>query len=283
MSHWLTDELHVSLSPTQVAIVQVRRSLSVRGIKREVVLRESVECHSDPLGIIWAGALQALDNLLSLYVVDQPNVILVLSNNFVRYALVPWSDLISSDDQQLTYARHCFHVTYGAISANWQIRLSRSTVGAPQIASAIDDKLFLECNEVVKRNGLRLVSLQPYLMSAFNRFKLQLQNLNAWFALVEPGCICLTQLEQGKWVRLRTARLVNGWEEISRFLLRETLMGNGEIRDEEQVLYLYAPHLGHTQTIKGWQIIGLPDPLPFIFTEEKNSSLVMALSGTING
>ena len=206
MSRWLTDELHVSLSPDQVGVALVRRSLGLKKIKREVIARQSLACTPDPQAGSWEGAVQVLDKLLAQYAEERPLVTIVLSNHFVRYALVPWSDLISSDEQQMAFTRHCFEVTYGAMSAAWVVRLSRTTVGAAQIASAVDEKLLAACNEVVKRHGLRLASVQPYLMSAFNRLKLQFQDLDAWFALVEPGSICLAQLQQGKWVQNENVR-----------------------------------------------------------------------------
>ena len=60
-------------------------------------------------------------------------------------------------------------------------------------------------------------------------------------------------------------------------------MGGSELQATEQMLYLYAPHMGYTHKIKGWKIIALPAPLPFSLPEESDSSLVMALSGSING
>ena len=283
MSRWLTDELHVSLSPDQVGVAHVRRNLGFKQIKREVVSRQNIVCTPDSDASPWTAALKALDSLLPQYAADHPNVIMVLSNHFVRYVLVPWSDLVTSEEQQLAYTRHCFQMTYGTMSAAWDIRLSRTTVGAAQIASAIDGNLMTACHDLVERQGLRLTSVQPYLMSAFNRLKLQFEGMNAWFALAEPGNICLAQLHQGYWHRLRTSRLGNGWEEFSRFLQREAMMGSSEVQAGAQVLYLYAPHLGYTQTINGWKIIELPSPLPTSLTEETERSLVMALSGATNG
>lgn len=282
MSRWLTDELHVSLSPAQVGVAQVRRSLGIKGIKREVLAKQSINCSPDPQAFVWGGALQALDTLLPQYAADHPNVIIMLSNHFVRYTLVPWSDLVTGEEQLQAYTRHCFQITYGGMSANWALRLSRATVGASQLASAVDEKLLVACNEVIKRHGLKLASVQPYLMSAFNQLKLQLQGLDAWFALAEPGTICLAQLQQGKWVSFRTVRLGNNWEEFARFLLREAFMEGNEQQVTEQSLYLYAPHMGYTHNINGWKIIELPAPLSASMVEE-DSSLVMALSGLING
>ena len=279
MSRWLVDEIHIALSPTQLGLVRMQRKLGLKGIIRQEVARESLGFPPDSLAPVWDNALQTMDRLLPKYAEGRPDVVVVLSNQFVHYALVPWSDLISSEEQQLDYARHCFQQTYGALSAGWQIRLSRATVGSAQLASAVDEKLLSRCDEVVRHHGLRLTSVQPYFMSAFNRLNSQILHTDAWFALAEPGNICLARLHQGQWVRFRSARLAGGWEEFSRFLVREAFMGDSELQAKQQVLYLYAPHLGKVQTISGWEIIELPPPLSAQLPLQDEASLIMALSG----
>lgn len=278
MSRWLVDELHIALSPTQLGLVHVRRKLGLKGIMREAVARESMAYAPDPQTPVSEKAVQAMGTLLPKYVEDSPNVIMVLSNHFVHYALVPWSDLISNEEQQMDYARHCFQQIYGALSAGWQLRLSRTTVGSAQLASAVDEKLLLACAEVVQRHGLRLTSIQPYFMSAFNRLKGQILHADAWLALAEPGNICLARLYQGQWLRLRTARLEGGWEEFVRFLGREVFLANCELPVNQRVLYLYAPHFGKARTINDWEIIELPAPFPPQLAPEHETSLIMALS-----
>jgi hypothetical protein len=284
----LADDLQISISPRHVGLIQLNRKLTFAGVKRQVVAKQNIDSDAD-IGVIgWDWALQQMDFLLRdgrwLYpllpqeVDDRPKVNLILSNHFVRYSLVPWSDLVSSTEEKLAQARHYFQITYGAASASWVLRLSRSIAGSAQLASAVDEKLLKVCNEVVKRHGLRLVSVQPYLMSAFNKLKQQIKHADAWFALVEPGHICLTHMHQGCWIQVRAARLGIGWEEFVRFIARESLVDDGEMKDEKQVLYVYAPHLGQIRSINGWEIHELKLPIPNDMSEEDNS-LVMALSG----
>jgi len=279
VSRWLTDELYVSISPGHVGVAQVQRKLGLSGVKREVTAKQSIVRSADIESLDWDWAVQEMDTLLTQYEDIHPNVVMVLSNHFVHYVLVPWSNLVSSDEEQLAHARHCFQIAYGVASPTWELRLNPSSTGSPQLASAVDEKLLMACKEVIKRHGLRLASVQPYLMSAFNRFKHQIQRTDVWLALVEPGRICLAHLQDGEWLRLRSARLGNEWNDFARFVSREAFMGDGELQVEEQVLYVYAPHFGGLQTISGWEIHELSPPLSSNFVEEKDHSLVMALSG----
>lgn len=279
MSHWWADELYISLSPMHVGAARVRRSPSLAGVKQKMVAQQSIARNVDDGGLDWGWALHEMDTLLHQYSDDRPNVIVVLSNHFIHYALVPWNGLVSSDEEHLAYARHLFQTTYGLSSETWQLRLDQSDAGAAQLASAVPEKLLMACSEMVKRHNMKLVSVQPYLMSAFNRFKSQIQRTDAWFALVEPGTICLAHIHEGQWMRVRSARLDEGWEAFTRFMAREAFMGDSERQTEKPLLYVYAPHLGSLQTLDEWEVHELPSFLPTSLADETDNCLVMALSG----
>ncbi|MDX8385066.1 MAG: hypothetical protein R8M11_00955 [Gallionella sp.] len=257
----------------------MRRSPGLTGVQQKVVAKQSIDRNADDGALDWDWALQEMDALLPRYSEDRPNVTVVLSNHFVHYALVPWNGLISSDEEHLAYARHHFEMTYGKSSATWDLRLNQLDAGAAQLASAVPEPLLMACSEMVKRHGLQLESVQPYFMSAFNQYKSQIQRADAWFALVEPGAICLAHIKKGQWMRMRTARLDKGWDAFARFMAREAFMDDREAGAEEPLVYVCAPHIGGLQTIDGWEIHELPSHLPANIADERDNSLVMALSG----
>ncbi len=279
MSHWWANELSISLSPFHVGAVQVRRSPGLTGVQQTVVAKESIDRNAEHGVLDWDWALQEMDTLLSRYSEECPNVTVVLSNHFVHFALVPWNGLITNDEEQLAYANHHFQTTYGKSSETWKLRINQSDAGAAQLASAVPEELLMACSEMVTRHGMQLTSVQPYLMSAFNKYKSQIQRADAWFVLVEPGAICLAHIKKGQWLRIRTARLDNGWYEFARFMEREAFMEEREVGAEKLQVYVCAPHMGKMQTINGWEIHELSTDLPANMADEKDNSLVMALSG----
>lgn len=279
MSHWWTNELYISLSPFQVGAVHVRRSPGLTGVKKNVIAKQCIDRKADGYTIDWDWALQEMDALLPRYSDDRPNVTLVLSNHFIHYMLVPWNGLISSDEEHLTFARHQFQMTYGMPSTTLELRISQSDVGAAQLASAASEQLLMACSEIVKRHDMKIESVQPYFMSAFNQYKSQIRHTEAWFALVEPGAICLGRIHQGQWMRFRTARLDNGWHALARFMEREAFLEESEAGADEPQLYVFAPHMGSFQTINGWKVHEIPANLPVEMEENQDNSLVMALSG----
>jgi len=85
----------------------------------------------------WHGALEALKGIAW----PRSRVTVVLSNHFVRYALVPWSDAIANAAEEQAYLRHHFAKIHGERAKGWQLRASEAPKGAPRLASAVDSAL----------------------------------------------------------------------------------------------------------------------------------------------
>ena len=47
-------------------------------------------------------------------------------------------------------------------------------------------------------------------MAVYNDYRRRLQGRHAWFALLEPGNLCLALLQQGRWARVRSQRIDAG-------------------------------------------------------------------------
>lgn len=142
------------------------------------------------------------------------NLTVILSNHFVRYALLPWSAELRGESEWLAYAQHSFTRTYGAAAAGWRIRLCPTGRRKPWIACAADAALLDSLDELrAGRGAARLVSVQPYLMSAFNARRGTLGVGDAWFVLQERGRLTLGLILQGIWAQIRTRNVQAGWRE----------------------------------------------------------------------
>jgi len=256
----LRDELRIKLSPEMVAMV--RRG---RGLNSEVVARHAVACTAAAHDATpWASMLDSLEKGLSTVESEKSDALVVLSNHFVRYALVPWSELISDQDEVQAFIRQCFTRIYGADAQNWALRVSHGGYGETQVASAIDQGLLDELERVVVAHGMKLVSLQPYFMTIFNQWRHRMQGSVVWFVVAETGRLCISQLRQGSWQSLRTLKVGDDWQVALKNLLeREFLIS--ESGTERGSVYLYAPGLAVETDIPGWpvhQLRAFLDPVP---------------------
>ena len=165
---------------------------------------------------------------------------IILSNHFVRYALVPWNDHLGDEQEHLLFARHHFALTHGPAAKSWAIRLSLDKPGECHVASALDQALMDRLTLVAETSHLKLASVEPLLMAAFNRWRQDLHEAAQWFVTVEDGMLCGALVGRDRWIALRRWRTQDDWvSELPLWLSREQLIG--EESASACAVYLLAP------------------------------------------
>lgn len=281
MSPLWRDELRVVLAPEQVVLVRLGWALTTRGLIPRVEEKIVVDCAPIAAGAAaWDVALKTLEMEMPRLLARKTVAKVILSNHFVRYTLMPWSETLSNAAEDEAYARHCFRQLYGADAGRWELRLSPERPGLSRLVSAVDARLLAALRGVCERNGVALASIQPRLMAAFNNCRLTLKNSSAWFALLEPGCLCLALLQDGRWASVRTMRIGGDWRDtLSRALEREAYLA--EANADTQTVFLWAPELGKEALPESgrWQITPLQPLLHAALVPQYEARFAMALSG----
>ena len=201
MLRMLRDRILIGLAPSGVSMVRLSGAWRPR-----IVATQALDC--DPaFGVEpWQGALTALKQIATSFAGEAADVTIVLSNQFVRYAIVPWSDALDNTDEELAFARHTFARIHGERAKLWEVRIGDEAAGAARLASAIDRGLLAALRACLPASGkARVVSVQPHLMSAFNRWRSRLPR-DVWFLVVEPQRACIALRSKGRWAVVRTAR-----------------------------------------------------------------------------
>lgn len=278
MSLSLRDELRVAVCPDQVALLRIERRLSRGGLHRHLRHKDILASDDDGSETLWASPLKTLEKALASHGEHKPVATVTLSNHFVRYALVPWSDQLSDEEEELALARHSFREMYGDEAAQWDLRLSADDNGTHQLASAVESGLLEALRGTFDRAGVGLKSIQPHLMAVYNGCLPQIQGKSGWLALVEPGALCLGLLKEGRFSRLRALRMCGDWrEELVTLLDRESYLADDTVRD----VFLWAP--GHGQSSldhKGqWRIHTLHTSMGPSFTVSYGGQFTMAMGG----
>jgi hypothetical protein len=199
------DRLLIGLAPAEVTVG-----------------KDSVACDPAFGAEPWQGAISALK---SLEFKRPCNVTVVLSNHFVRYAIVPWSSALSTAAEEDAYVRHHFSKIHGERAKSWTLRASESTAGAPRLASAIDQALIDSIRDCFPKGGkARLISAQPLLMSKFNEWRKSIPAAGAWLVLAEPDRACVALHAEGRWRSVQNGK--GAWRAL---LDRERHRVDGEI------------------------------------------------------
>jgi hypothetical protein len=190
----------------------------------------------------WHGAVSALDRL---GIGQRCRVTVVLSNHFVRYALIPWSDALASEAEEEAYVRHHFARIHGDRAKAWAVRASDGGSGAPRLASAIENALLDALRACFPARGkAKLVSVQPALMELFNRARGSIPRSGAWLVLAEPDRACIALHAGRHWRAVQSAK--DAWLTL---LERMRLTVEGEV---PQLVLLHGPD--GVDEAPGWQV-----------------------------
>jgi hypothetical protein len=169
----------------------------------------TVALQADPNSVEWRAALDALPAVLASFTSHEVSV--VLADRLVRYALLPWNAAVRSEEQWMALARHRLAAVHGATAADWDVRLAETARNGPRLACAMDRALLEELAAVFVAANARLVSVQPFLVAAFNRIRDTVGGGSCWLVVEEPSRLTLAFIQRGVWLAVRSRRADAAW------------------------------------------------------------------------
>jgi hypothetical protein len=211
------DQLSLALAPDRIVLVRAR------GGWRHPVMAKAML----PVSGAEAGWKPALDTLSKTLAADRQwqdaATSVVLSNSFVRYQLVPWSDEIGGAEERDAYVRQSFAQVYGDAAADWVYAVSDVPRGAAWLACALERDLLMQLEACVTQAGSKLVSVAPHIMPAFNGARHLLKRKDCWFVQVEKDKLLLALIAGGHWKTLSSRQIAGEtWQhELPLLLERE--------------------------------------------------------------
>ncbi|HEV8110897.1 MAG TPA: hypothetical protein VGP97_25560 [Burkholderiales bacterium] len=204
MSLLWRNHLRISLCAERLVLAAYERGLRPGKGKPSVT-----PVQGNPNDPEWRPALDALPAALAGF--GGHDVSVVLADQFVRYALLPWNAALKSAEQWLALARHRLGAVHGAAAADWDVKLTETAPSGPRLACALDRELLAELAAKLLAANVRLVSVQPFLVAAFNRIRQAIGNGSCWLVVEEPRRLTLAFVQRGVWVAVRSRRADAGW------------------------------------------------------------------------
>jgi hypothetical protein len=157
----------------------------------------------------WRPALQALGDALAARASRQASV--VLADQFVRYALLPWNETLKTEEQWLALARHRFGAIHGAAAAEWELKITETAPMGPRLVCAVERALIEALAAKFAAARIALVSVQPFLVAAFNRIRASVGQGSCWIVVEEPRRLTLALIQRGVWMAIRSRRSDERW------------------------------------------------------------------------
>ena len=216
MSLLWRNHLRISLCPDRLVLGSYSRGLRPSRARNETIAVQPLANAEE-----WRAAVDALPKVLAAH--PHHDFSVVVADQFVRYALLPFNEALKSSDQWATLARHRLTAVHGAAAAEWDLKLTETAPMGARIACAVDRALIEELSALFVAANARLVSVQPFLVAAFNRIRSTVGNGSCWLVIEEPGRSTLAYIQRGAWHAIRS-RGTDGREPapIAEMLERET-------------------------------------------------------------
>lgn len=197
------------------------------GTRRALAETLVVKCESDNFGELMSQVHKAVKERTGWQRTGKLTVI--LGNNWVRYAALPWVDDFMRREERISYARIAMVKQYGQAASEWEIRLSEAEYGAPWLAAGVDTNLIAELDSLAEMNRWHIESIQPALMTIANEFRLRLAAGAVRLVLIEKERAVVARLDDGRWRQVRSRRIASMQPiELEKLIAQEALLDPDE-------------------------------------------------------
>jgi len=137
-----------------------------------------------------AEVLQENQSLLQGRTID-----LVLSNKFLRFAVLPWQPNVVTRRDWNALATHVFRERYGALADGWKVKVSFGQVGERVVATAMDQDLYESLLASAKQLHFKWGLIEPLAARLLNQTKREYMAA----LIVEPQHLLLCEKSQSEF------------------------------------------------------------------------------------
>lgn len=201
MSPLWRDEVAIYLGPRKVALVRRPRGISSR-----------ISAHTEytlPAGsfVDSAPAFARLGELLREPGWQNAAARVVIADPWARFSVVPHAGSNLDAAARGAHARYVLVDNYGDGVTDWHLVTEDAPPGSASVACAMPHALNEALEAALLPARLKLVSMQPLLVVAYNAWRRRLPREDAWFVMIEDGWLSAVRIARGAWDRIHTARL----------------------------------------------------------------------------
>ncbi len=203
----LRGRLRVVLAPDAVELV--RFSSGLRPGIAHAVRHAVVPVRAAADGAPWRAAVDVLAAALAEPRWKGVPLQVLVSEHWVRWQLVPFSDALVRESERVSYARMEFEAVHGERARGWQVSVAAPRAGQAVPACAVDAALPEAVRAACEGASVKLASFTSRFAQACDRHRQRIGAGPAALAFVEPGRCTLGVFEDGAWRAIASPR-VNG-------------------------------------------------------------------------
>lgn len=286
MSLLSRHEYILGLSAERVSVLVCRRAIWPPAV---VITDKRAQANpSASTGAIWQSALESTRHMLA----DLPSgtgIRVVLSNQFMRYKVLPAMPVLMPASEKQMVAQQCFRDTHGEQVDQWTVAINPLPHGESVLVCAMDTALYQALHALAADFRCRLLSVKPYLMAGFNLARKHLQAEHSCFVQLESGRATLALIEQGQWRNIATTMLRDEPESsLLSALQRELLLAEmppGRLQVVMHAEQAFAPfshaRFADLAGTRGWRVEQVLSQLPKGYQPRQDYPFAMAVMGVL--
>jgi hypothetical protein len=196
----LGDSMHISLSPTKIGYAQIKAGFKPALLRQQTwpinqPLTPDVNNQADSF------SLSMLDDTLNK-VTAKKKISVVLSNQYVRYLVLPALPILTKKKGIADFAKHAFMEAFGEASAHWTIVVNPFNHGKSLLVCATPTQLIQQLQTKCQQLKFKLNTIQPYLMAGFNLIRKKSRHTLSCLVQVESDGFLIALIAEQSWVRV---------------------------------------------------------------------------------
>jgi hypothetical protein len=254
----LRGRLRVVLAPEAVELVLLSAGLRPRiahAVRHPVA---PVRAAAD--GAPWRAAVDVLAAALAEPRWQGAPAQVLVSEHWVRWQLIPFSESLTRDPEIESYARMEFEAVHGERSRGWQVSVAAPRAGQAVPACAVDAALPEAVRAACEGAGVKLASFTTRFAQACERHRHRIGAGAGALAWVEPGRCTLGVFEDGAWRGIASPRVNGDAVAVLGAELAATVAGGAVAGPGTLHLAFAAGRRAMPVELGGWRVSVLDEP-----------------------
>lgn len=222
-------ELRIVISEDEIEVFQFQRQW-LPGRRIQMLDHQRYALPGNGQAVIPSAATwQALHEILAPFTGKRWHVVVVLSNQYARWLVLPWQAQIQSRAEKEAYYRHGLQLAFGSDMHNWPLRAQVTAFGQPTLINAMSSELIETLHAVLAEYRLQPGLILPaWTLSAKQTLHMLRQRhlpLEGWVICRESHTLTMACLMQGHWQQIHQLPVDMHWQHtLHQTLSREQVM-----------------------------------------------------------
>jgi hypothetical protein len=172
---------------------------------------------------------QELNSVLAPLGGQYRHVVVVLSNQYARWQVLPWQAELRSQADKHAYYLHGLQQAFASDMQDWQVRAQAGSYGQATLVNALPAALTEKLHAVLAEYRLPPGIITPAWALSANQalhgLRQQGRPLDGWIICRESGLLTIGCLMQGVWQQVRQLPVGQHWQQtLLQILQREQVM-----------------------------------------------------------